>query len=282
MKAHTIRIWEKRYNLFSPDRTGTNIRTYGNDELKKLLNIKVLLDAGFRISEAAGLSEEAMENALDKVLRQGESTGGPKAVMVSNIVSAALDFDRQRFDAEFNAGVERFGFASTVEDVLYPMLNKVGVLWQQSKIHPAQEHFVSNLARQKIFSAIDQLETTPRPASPRFILFLPEFEDHEIGLLYTYYLLMKAGIDCIYLGQRVPLQSLQSSVQSSGATHLFFFAISRKSDSQLQSYISILGKSFSSQKLYFSGPQSILSTLTLPQNVTLIQNPGHFKELFQL
>lgn len=247
------------------------------------MNIKVLLDAGYRISEASRLSEEEMASALNKILTENvEGAGGARDVHISNMVSSALDFDLAAFEKNFAECLKRWGFATTVETVMYPLMQKIGILWQQNKIHPSQEHFISNLARQKIFAAIDGMAMERRSSQQRYILFLPEFEDHEIGLLYTYYLLARAGIPAIYLGPRVPLPSLEEAVERFKPTHLFFFVITRKSSSQITSYIKSLRQQFVNMEILASGRTELFGKIALQENIKIVQDPGQFKQMIRL
>ncbi len=201
IKAHTIRIWEKRYGLVEPRRTSTNIRYYTNEELKKILNVTLLNKFGIKISKIANLSaDELRQKVLDLAKDRGE-----EEVQIESLVISMIDLDKMRFERILNNCVLRLGFENTVVKVLYPFFRKVGVLWQVGAINPAQEHFISNLVRQKIIVAIDGQTKALKEDAKKFLLFLPEGELHEIGLLFYSYLIQKAGHDAVYLGQSVPM-----------------------------------------------------------------------------
>jgi len=201
IKAHTIRIWEQRYRFLKPRRTDTNIRYYCNDELKTILNIALLNKYGFKISHIDRMDPGEIN---EKIL----SLNDPKAIqerMVNELVREMAELDMDTFEriiGKFSAakGVER-----TINQLICPFLEKTGLLWQTGHINPAQEHLVTNIIRQKLMVAIEAGGSRLK-SDKTFLLFLPEGEHHELGLLYTYYLLKSRGVKVIYLGADVPLK----------------------------------------------------------------------------
>lgn len=204
VKAHTIRIWEKRYGLLSPDRTGTNIRHYGSDDLRSILNVAYLNQRGYKISKIAALSVVERETLVREV---SEKDGGADEVL-NMLKLAMLGFDEARFNAESAKHVVKHGFRSLMEDVYARLLEHIGLLWQTSSICPAQEHFVSNIIRQKLIVACDALPMNTRSSDALHVLYLPENEIHELGLLYLNYILRSQGKRTLYLGQSVPAADL--------------------------------------------------------------------------
>lgn len=205
IKAHTIRMWEKRYNLFSPDRTGTNIRNYDLDDLKALLNVAYLNRNGFKISKIA-----AMDNvARDQLVREVAVTKNDGGDILDSLQMAMLSFDEALFDNVTTKYRLAHGFSALVEQVFVPLLERIGVLWQTNAICPAHEHFLSNLIRQKLIAATDGLTLPLRDTETAHVLFLPENEIHELGLLYVNYLLRSQGKHTVYLGQSVPREDLK-------------------------------------------------------------------------
>lgn len=225
------------------------------------------------------MTDEQFNDALTDLLEKPISEQGQKDIYIANLIGLALEFDAAGFEKVFNSCLLKYGFISTIETILYPLLNKIGILWQREELHPAQEHFVSNIAKQKLFTAIDG---SPIPASSdkKFILFLPEFEDHEIGLLYGHYLLLKGNIRSCYLGQRVPLESLVGAVDTIQSTDLFFLLTTANSVKNMNRYLDQLVQAFPKQNIYLSGTQSLLDKLTIPFRIQLIKNPEAFKKLF--
>ncbi len=234
IKAHTIRIWEKRYGLVEPRRSSTNIRYYTNEELKKILNVTLLNKFGIKISKIAGLSaDELRQKVLDLANDRSE-----EEVQIESLVISMIDLDKMRFERILNNCVLRLGFENTVVKVLYPFFKKVGILWQVGAINPAQEHFISNLVRQKIIVAIDGQSRALKPDSKKFLLFLPEGELHEIGLLFYSYLIQKAGHDAVYLGQSVPMADAVSVNAGDPADFILTSSLSLASTEDYQRLLS--------------------------------------------
>lgn len=200
VKAHTIRIWEQRYGLLVPERTATNIRSYSDTELKKLLKANVLYTNGYKISKIASLTESQIRSEIE-VLNSKEYNG---KVAVESLTIAMIEMDEIRFEEVLNAKIETLGFEGTMSEVIYPFLNRIGVLWITGVIEPAQEHFISNLIRQKIVVAINSVSSNKEENMPVCISFLHQDEMHELGLLYYTYHLKLLGYKIIYLGQMTP------------------------------------------------------------------------------
>ncbi|MBK7083253.1 MAG: MerR family transcriptional regulator [Flavobacteriales bacterium] len=205
VKAHTIRIWEKRYGLLRPERTLTNIRTYGLEELKNLLNVAYLNRHGHKISRIAKLSQLDRERLVRDTAQEQNDLGDA----LTGLKMSMLGFDEAQFDSICDRYRQASGFRAVVEDLFVPLLEHIGLLWQTSSICPSHEHFVSNLVRQKISAEIDALPPIPTTSDPIVVLFLPEHEIHELGLLYVAYVLRSLGRRAIYLGQSVPMADLE-------------------------------------------------------------------------
>jgi len=205
IQAHTLRIWEKRYDLLHPVRAGNNVRYYSHKELQKLLNIAALYHHDYKISKIAALSTSALTETVQKALLT-DQTGDFAS---HSLRMALLNYDEALFDQTIQQLLSRKSFRDVFRTVFLPFLNDIGILWQTGVITVAHEHFISNLLRQKILSQIDQLHTIQvRPDAKVFVLFLPVNEVHELGLLYSHYELLLHGHRTIYLGQSVPLESL--------------------------------------------------------------------------
>jgi len=204
IKAPTLRKWETRYNLFEPHRTDTNIRYYSDSQLKKLLNISVLLRNGFKISKIDKMSDEDIYENIENILIDSNQEDEITALIIS-----MLEFDENKFDKIIKSHIINNGLLTTTTKIIYPLLNQVGVLWGINKIIPAQEHFVSSLIKQKMFSGIDLLPL-PHVEAPSILMFLPENEHHEIGLLLAYFIAKKLGWRVYYLGQNVPTENINA------------------------------------------------------------------------
>ena len=247
IKAHTIRIWEKRYSLIEPHRTNTNIRYYTDDDLKKILNVAVLNRHGIKISNIARLNSLELKEEIIRV--SGDSLSSD--TIVDSLVMAMIDFDEYKLESLIEKSIRKKGLRSTVTEVLYPFINKVGILWQSGDVYPAQEHFVSFLIRQKIIAATDGLSNTFNPNGKKFLMLLPEGEWHEIGLLIAQYLLKEANHEVIYLGQSVPY----SDVLAIGAAKKFDAVLVSSTTSlpgfDLMLYLKDLGGAFPDKKILF-------------------------------
>lgn len=206
IKAHTIRIWEKRYNLFSPERTDTNIRTYNLESLQKLLNVTLLYNNGYKISKIAKLGDGKIPAMVNEIIAQKSE----KSHAMNSLKLAMLNFDQSLFLNTYNNLMEEKSFTQIFNEVFIPLLNELGLLWQTNTISPAHEHFISNLIKQKIYIHTEKLQLeAPAKDEEVFVLFLPENEIHELGLLYVNYQLALKGYKTIYLGQTMPIESLE-------------------------------------------------------------------------
>jgi len=231
IKAHTIRIWEQRYNLLEPLRTDTNIRYYTNEHLKKILNVNSLYKAGYKISKIAELSEEQLKDKIASL-----QSNNNFETIIAEFVKVTIDFDEESFNKLFSDCINKYGIETSIIDILYPFLDKIGVLWQTDKIHPAQEHFISNLIRQKIIANTDSLKTKVSKAET-FLLFLPEGELHEISLLFYNYILKKNGYKVIYLGQSVPLKDLVKVIEYCKPDNIIMYSINHDVKERIPHYI---------------------------------------------
>ncbi|GGH41255.1 MerR family transcriptional regulator [Mangrovimonas yunxiaonensis] len=207
INAHTLRKWETRYSLIEPERTDTNIRYYSGSLLKKLLNISLLTKSGYRISKIDKMSEDEIHKAVTNQI-----SNETHEVEINALISSMLDMNEQAFDNVLKTQIINKGLLTTVLEIVYPFLNRVGVLWSVDKVMPFQEHFVSNLIKKKIFTEIDLLPY-PSKGAPSVVMFLIEDEYHEIGLLLAYYLARKLGWKVYYLGQNVPLENISQIIQ---------------------------------------------------------------------
>lgn len=208
IKAHTIRIWEQRYGFLKPQRTDTNIRYYSNEELKKILNIALLNKYGFKISHIDKMSDAEMTEKIYEINHQD----AVQERLLNAMIQGMVDMDMPGFEKVMNDYILQKGIEKTIQYLIFPFLERIGVLWMTGHINPAQEHLVSNLIRQKVLVGIDALKMPLHPTKT-CVLFLPEGEYHELGLLYVHYLLRARGIAVYYLGSNVPLSDIEYIVQ---------------------------------------------------------------------
>jgi DNA-binding transcriptional MerR regulator len=251
IKAHTIRIWEKRHRLIEPSRTPTNIRFYSDDDLKKIINVSVLNNSGIKISRIADMTTDQINK---KVLEISEIKDDA-TLNTDQLILAMVDMEEELFEKILNNYILRYGFEKTVVEIIYPFLQKIGILWQTRNITPAHEHFISNLIRQKIIVAIDGLPIPPKTAR-KILLFLPEGEMHELGLLFYHYLTRKDGFRTYYLGQNLPHEDLVKIV----AVHkpeLLITSITSPTALSIDSYFKKLQEDFPNQTILVSGYQVV-------------------------
>ena len=205
IKAHTIRIWEKRYNLLIPERTDTNIRTYNLKSLQKLMNISFLDRNGFKVSKIAALDESQIASKVKEISYQGHAE--PHAFNAFKL--AMLNFDQVLFYNTYNRLLEEKSFREIFYDIFIPIIQDIGILWQTLTITPSHEHFLLTDIRQKVLIHIERLQSAnPKPDAKTFVLFLPLNEIHDVGLLFINYELISRGYHTIYLGENVPLEDL--------------------------------------------------------------------------
>jgi DNA-binding transcriptional MerR regulator len=242
IKAHTIRAWEQRYAFLNPDRTDTNIRYYNGSDLRKLLNVAVLNQKGIKISKIVEMSDAEMNARVIEFT----SDFGDQKTQIEGLVIAMIDLDEQRFDHTISGCILRQGFEGTMLNVVYPFFKKVGVLWQTGSINVAQEHFISNLIRQKLIVAVDSLPRAERPDAKKYMLFLPNGELHEMGLLFYNYIIQKSGHKVVYLGQSVPLADLKEvmRIQSPDfcVTALLSYNSTEEIEKVLQGIVQVTGE----------------------------------------
>ncbi len=274
IKAHTIRIWEKRYQLFEPERTPTNIRYYSDEDLKKLLNVTILNRNGFKISNIVCMNHNEMNERIIEISDSFQDFTN----QIEQLTMAMIDFDEIRFERVLSTSVIKLGFDETVTKILYPFFERIGVLWQIGTIYPAQEHFVSNLIRQKLIIAIDGQTGNIKDNPLTFLLFLPSNEWHELGLLFYNYLIRKAGHNVIYLGQSLPMEDLAEIKSKQSIDCLFTSFTTNISQKRYSETIGHISQIFSENKIYVSGIQALEHDIELPQNVEVIKQPKLFLE----
>lgn len=274
IKAHTIRIWEKRYGIVDPNRSDSNIRSYNDEDLKKLLNISILNRHGIKISRIADMSLAQLNQKILEVVRPESDY----LSQIESLVVSMIELNEDRFDKILNSLIFKIGFEDTLYFAIYPFFEKIGVLWQTGTINPAQEHFISNLIRMKLCVAIDSLPAITSPEARKLILFLPEWELHEIGLLTYYYLAKKHGIKCYYLGQNVPIHDLFSVAETVKPHAVVTYFIAAVTQHEIKTYINQLSEHFTSRFVMVSGMQASNIEFTLPDNVKLIPSAKVFRQ----
>ncbi|WP_432712044.1 MerR family transcriptional regulator [Pedobacter sp.] len=266
VQAHTIRIWEQRYDALKPLRSAGNTRHYEDNQLKRLLNIVSLKESGMRIAQICALSTEQMNAFIQKEMDANSAEHLKFEPFISQLLVFGLAYNDEKVDSLLSTCMESFGVDLTYQNIIYPLLVRLGLLWQKTSICPAQEHFMSNLIRQKLFAAINVLPM-PMATAKTWLLFLPEDEGHDIGLLYAKYVLKNNGEKVIYLGSYLPMSSLIEAMQDNRVDHLLFFMVHSRLPSEAQHYIKELTKYFPDTEILLSGNPKLIGDLALPKTV---------------
>jgi DNA-binding transcriptional MerR regulator len=275
IKAHTLRIWEQRYGILQPERTDTNIRWYCNDKLKHLLNVTFLYEHGVKISKIATLQPAEVAEEVNKIV----DTETNVCDQVKGLVISMIELEEERFEKIIINNIHNQGFNYTIEKIIYPFLNKIGVMWQTGSINPAQEHFISNLIRQKLIVAIDGVVVSKNSKAKKIVLFLPDGELHELSLLYFNYLLKSKGHSVIYLGQSVPMNDLKKVIEIRKPDTLI--SVFTHIMENPESLIKDLSVSFLNTSIFLSGCQVINKITELPGNVKLFSTPQDLLDLIE-
>ncbi|AEV97620.1 hypothetical protein A4D02_35610 [Niastella koreensis] len=234
IRAPTIRIWERRYNLIQPGRTDTNIRMYDDRQVRKLLNVATLLNNGFKISKIAELDEDGIHAMVLGLQNSDSETDDIATAFINGLIVAMLDFDEVNFEITYTAAVKRYGLFDAMLQVFYPLLQKIGIMWTTEDVIPVQEHFASAVMRRKLMAATDAL-VIKKKRRKKFLLLLPPGEWHEIGLLFANYVIRSKDIETIYLGQNVPYEQVAAVLEKTKISHVLLFLITRREQMDIAS-----------------------------------------------
>lgn len=266
IKAHTIRIWEKRHNIIEPQRTATNIRYYSDIDLKRIINVSLLNTHGIKISKIAEMSVDDVNRKVQEISEQQTDA----LIPIDQLLISMVDLDEEQFELIISKHAKKYGLEKTITEVVYPFLDKIGVLWQTGEITPAHEHFISNLIRQRLIISISELPL-PKTSSKRAILFLPEGELHELGLLFLHYICRKKGYRTYYLGQSVPHEDLKK-VYTMHKPHLLITSLTAvPSPNNLEAFLKRLSEDFSDSTILTTGLLVRNTAFILPKNVRFFE-----------
>ena len=255
VKPHTIRVWEQRYHALQPDRSEGNTRYYDGHQLRRLLNIVSLVNSGHKISGLCSMKNSELYQLLgDHYEKAAENSDYD--YFVGQLVAGGMSFNQYNFEKIFSHCLLKFGLTTTYKKIIYPLLKRVGLLWTRNQLPPAQEHYISNLLRQKLFTAIDSMPPEEYPEDS-WLLFLPEDEYHEIGLLFAHYLVRSKGYKSIYLGASVPVDSVKSAVEDTEATNILLFLVHRDLPKNIQRYLNNLENAAPTCKIFVAAPEDM-------------------------
>ena len=268
IKAHTIRIWEKRYNLLTPERTDTNIRYYSSENLQKLLNVVLLNDHNFKISKIALMSNETIKVKA----RELAFTNAVNDEALNSLKLSMFQFDKILFNNTYNVLLHKKTFREIFKDVFIPFLDQIGLLWQTDTLLPAHEHFISNLISQKIQINIEKLDYTITKSKATYVLFLPENEIHELGLMYLNYELALRGFSTIYLGQSLPIDNLSYFIKNETEVCFVTSLTVKPFDDKVMSYFKSIDEKIANTKhrlIAFGRKTALVEANNFDSNITL-------------
>jgi DNA-binding transcriptional MerR regulator len=264
IKAHTIRIWEQRYNFLKPHRSDTNIRYYSNEEVKAVLNIALLNKYGYKISHIGKMDEKQIQ---EKILSLVQIQAQQERV-VNELIQYMIDLDMQHFEETLNKYIKNKGIERTITQIIFPFLERIGILWLTNHINPAQEHLVTNIIRSKLIMG---LETTQPVlvSDTTLLLFLPEGEHHEIGLLFAHFLLKTRGINVLYLGASIPLKDVAFVANLKKPNFLYCHLTAVANNFNFEKFLHQVKNILPQQKVVISGVVAQNYKKELPPNVIL-------------
>lgn len=276
VKAHTIRIWEKRYNLLVPQRTETNIRYYTDEDLKRMLNISMLVRNGYKISKVSKWDDKKISETILNLTSENNT----ESDYIEQLILYMVNFDNISFYRLSTEIINRMGLEEAVTKVFFNFFVRIGTYWQVGSVFPAQEHYVSNIFRQKLIAEIDKLGIV-HSRQETILFFLPEKEMHEMSLLFYSYLAHKMGYRVIYLGQFVPEEDLSKIQEQVRIDFVFTAFINSITKEDLESYLESVKELFQNQKVFITGWQIHSHNPKLPRNVKVVKDYHEFKKFFR-
>ena len=278
IKAHTLRIWEKRYNLLEPERTETKIRRYSLDNLRKLLNVTLLYNHGFKISKISCLSLEEISVSVSNIALKENS----EQIAINALKLAMINFDCELFNKTYDEFISHSKFEFIFMDVFMPLMKELGILWQTGAISATHEHFITNLIKQKIHVQTErvQLSIKKNTDHPVFVLFLPENEIHELGILYLNYLTLSKGLRTILLGQSIQISSLENLYTYKKSFNFVTYLTVEPNKKEIMPYLNLFNEKLllnTNSKLIVFGPQQTkIDINNLPNKIQLYRSVESF------
>jgi MerR family transcriptional regulator, light-induced transcriptional regulator len=264
IKAHTIRIWEQRYSFLKPQRTDTNIRYYNNEELKKLLNVALLNKYGFKISHIDKMNEVEIK---DRILSLSQVQAQQERI-INDLIQSMIELEIEQFESILDNYIMARGIERTIVQIIFPFLEKIGILWSTNHINPAQEHLVTNIVRQKLIVGIESVNTHMQ-VNKTLLLFLPEGEHHELGLLFIHYLLRSRGLKVLYLGSNVPLKDVDYVLQVKKTDFVYAHLTSLAHNFNFDRFLVQLSQKIKNVPIIISGLVTQQYRKTPPQGIHL-------------
>lgn len=273
VKAHTIRIWEQRYSFLKPNRTETNIRYYNNEELKIILNIALLNKFGFKISHINKMNASEINKKLYTLSHQQAQ----HELLVNELISFMVDLDIDRFEKLLDRQIKEKGIEKIINEIIFPFLERIGILWITNNMNPAQERLVTNIIRQKIIAGLETVASNIQ-SNKVALLFLPEGEFHELGLLYVYYLLKINGVRVLYLGSDIPIEDLDFVAKAKNPDYLYTHLTAIGNNFNVEKFINNVHSKINDVPVIISGPVTVNYKKSIPPNVQLKKSLQEVKE----
>ena len=265
IKAHTLRIWEKRYNLIVSKRKDSNHRIFDNEDLKTILKITYLYESEFKISQIAKLSHEAITTFAHIDHSNTKST----EAYILQLINTILDYDTVGFEKIFRAGIKQYGFEKAISEIGYGLLRRIGLLWLTDHLIPAQEHFASSLIKNMLINGIEHLPSVKSDATGEILLYSPIGEFHEIPLLFAHWLFKKNGKKVCYLGSNISSEELSYCLNKRNVSHLFFHLITNLTGKTFEAYTQEILNRFPEQILIVSSARSKNLKIESPNLIVL-------------
>jgi len=273
VKAHTIRIWEQRYGFLKPQRTDTNIRYYNNQELKAILNIALLNKYGYKISHIDRMSEAEVK---EKILALA-NTQAQQERIINELIQQMIDLDLDKFEETLDNYIASHGIEKSINQIIFPFMERIGVLWMTDHINPAQEHLVSNIIRQKLIVGTESINTHLK-MNKCVLLFLPEGEYHELGLLFIQYLLKSRGINTLYLGANVPVEDVVYVVKLKKPNYIYSHLTSVSNGFSFEKFLTNATKKFETTPVIISGRLTQAYEKKIPPKINFKRSLGEVME----
>jgi len=272
IKAHTIRIWEQRYKIFEPHRTDTGIRYYDEEQLRLILNISILNNNGYKISKIALMDKQEIQDLCQELSEHKSKYDG----QIQSLISHMMLFDEKEFNKVLSINILKLGLEDSMIQIVFPFLEQIGLLWLAGSLHPAHEHFITNLIRQRLFVAIDNLSVRPLPNAKKFLVFVPTGEQHDLSILFANYVIRSRGHEVIYLGSQTPFEDLYQIFDVRKPDFIFSIITSLNSNVSLQTFINHLGKHWKTTKVLLSGAQIVnRKDLKFQDNMEVLPSPAN-------
>lgn len=273
-----LRTWENRYSYLIPLRTETNIRVYSDDLLVRGINTKFLLENGYKISKVSKMSDHEIQIAIERI-GLSENKDVKVSYYLNNFIISAINFDEYKFNRLFIKALNEFDFILFYKVIILPLLHRVGLLWLTSKMSPSQEHFLSELIKQKLYALIDRTAVS-NSVKEKWLLFLPENEFHEIGLLFAKYILSLKEYSVLYLGDNLPIDTLSGVAEKHKVDNVLLFLLANYSIKNAENHLQKLSNIFPQSKIYVVTPNK---KLNIPKqkksNIILVHDLDTFIQL---